>query len=219
MEGQELKSAVEALLFASERPLTLEEISSAFEGSVSAGDLREQLTVLKAEYENQGRGFRLTEIAGGFQISTDPRFSYVLKNFYQSREKKKLSQASLETLSVIAYRQPVTKADIEFIRGVNVDGPLKTVCEKGLVRIVGRKDVPGRPILYGTTKLFLEHFNLNSLKELSELSKFTEEDLDQNLLPPELKNGRSGAPPPVSSTDGGPIPSESPETGGAGGDA
>ncbi len=189
MEGQELKSAIEALLFASERPLVLDDIKTAFEDSISAAEIREQLAALKTEYEAQARGFRLVEMAGGFQIATDPKFSYVLKKFYQSREKRKLSQASLETLSVIAYRQPVTKADIEFVRGVNVDGPLKTVLEKGLARIVGRRDVPGRPILYGTTKLFLEHFGLNSLKELAELSKFTEKDLDQNLLPPEMKNG------------------------------
>lgn len=193
MEGAELRSAVEALLFASERPLSLDEIKTAFEDSLSAAEIREQLTALKEEYENQNRGFRLVEVAGGFQISTDPKFSYVLKKFYQSREKKKLSQASLETLSVVAYRQPVTKADIEFIRGVNVDGPLKTILEKGLARIVGRKDVPGRPILYGTTKLFLEHFGLNSLKELADLSKFTEKDLDPSLLPPEMKNGSAGA--------------------------
>lgn len=185
---QDLKYAIEALLFASERPLSPEQIREAFpaEGG-SASQIRACLDELKAEYEAQDRGFRLCEIAGGFQLATDDRFAPYLKRFFQSREKRRLSQASLETLSVIAYRQPVTRADIEFIRGVNVDGALKTLLEKGLVRITGRKEVPGRPMLYGTTKEFLEHFGLASVKELPALNEFTLKDIDENLLPPELK--------------------------------
>jgi len=199
----ELKYAIEALLFASERPLTVDEIQEAFsaEGGslpdrqagasggqegVSEKDVREYLAELKKEYETQSRGFKLFEIAGGWQLVTDERFSSYLKKFYQSREKKRLSRASLETLSVIAYKQPVTRADIEAIRGVNVDGALKTLLEKGLARIAGRKEVPGRPILYRTTKEFLEHFGLNSVKELPPLKEFTLKDIEGHLLPPEL---------------------------------
>lgn len=212
MGNDEIKHAVEALLFASEKPLTAEQIKEAFSASatkpadpssggeggsasggeelVTAQEIRQILEALKKEYIDKGRGFKLFEIAGGFQLVSDPRFSSYLKRFYQSREKKRLSQASLETLSVVAYRQPATRADIESIRGVNVDGAIKTLLEKGLVRIVGRKEVPGRPMLYGTTKEFLEHFGLNSVKELPALSEFTEKDIAENLLPPELKDNR-----------------------------
>ena len=187
MQNDELKFVIEALLFASERPLTVEQIKQAFDENLSTEDISLSLEALKNDYESQGRGFRLFEIAGGFQLVTDPRFGSYLKKFYQEREKKRLSQASLETLSVIAYRQPVTRADIEFIRGVNVDGALKTLLEKGVVKMVGRKEVPGRPMLYGTTKEFLDHFGLKSTKDLPALSEYSLKDLDPALLPPELK--------------------------------
>ena len=192
MNPEELKHAVEALLFASESPLSIEEIRTAFdEETVSAEKLRAWLAELKEEYESGRRGFKLVEMAGGFQLVSHPRFAAHLKRFYQSREKRKLSQASLETLSVVAYRQPVTRADIEFVRGVNVDGALKTLLERRLVRTVGRKEVPGRPILYGTTKGFLEYFGLDSVKELPALSEFTEKDIDPALLPPEIKQNNT----------------------------
>jgi segregation and condensation protein B len=193
MENNELKYVIEALLFASERPLTADQIKQAFEEDLSAEDVSSSLEALKTEYESQQRGFRLFEIAGGYQLVTDPRFAPYLKKFYQEREKKRLSQASLETLSVIAYRQPVTRADIEFIRGVNVDGALKTLLEKGLVKIVGRKEVPGRPMLYGTTKEFLDHFGLKSVKELPALSEYSLKDIEPHLLPPELRQAQEEA--------------------------
>ncbi|MGH7198770.1 MAG: SMC-Scp complex subunit ScpB [Candidatus Omnitrophota bacterium] len=184
---EEVKFAVEALLFASERPLHVEDIKEALEGAADTREIQDLLDRLKNDYESQSRGFRLMELAGGYQLVTDERFAELLKRFYQSREKKRLSQASLETLSVVAYRQPVTRADIEFIRGVNVDGALKTLLEKGLVRVAGRKEVPGRPMLYGTTNEFLEHFGLNSLKDLPALKEYTEKDLSENLLSPEVR--------------------------------
>ena len=196
----DLKGAIEALLFASEKPLTLEDMKSAFPQEadastdrVTAADIREQVEGLRKEYEEQNRGFRIYEIAGGFQIASDMRFADVLRRFYISREKKKISQAGLETLSVIAYRQPVTRAEIEAIRGVNVDGAVKTLMDKGLIRIAGRKEVPGRPILYGTTAVFLEHFGLKSTQELPPLSEYSLKDLDPSLLPPEMKQGVSAA--------------------------
>jgi segregation and condensation protein B len=187
LERDELKSAFEALLFASEKPLIIEQMKEAFMDAPTEAEIRGILDELRKEYEAQNRGFRLLEIAGGYQIVTDPRFSEHLKRFYQSRLKKKLSQATLETLSVVAYKQPVTRADIEFIRGVSVDGAVRTLLEKGLVKIVGRKEVPGRPMLYGTTKEFLDHFGLNTIKELPALSEFSEKDIDPSLLPPEMK--------------------------------
>lgn len=178
------KAALEALLFASEKPLALGEIRQAFDADLSEADILSALNGLKQDYESQNRGFKLFEIAGGYQLVSDPRFADTLKKFYQSRIKKRLSRAALETLSVVAYRQPVTRADVEFIRGVNIDGALKSLLEKNLVKSAGRKDVPGRPMLYETTKEFLEHFGLKSLEDLSLLKAYTEKDLDPSLLPP-----------------------------------
>ena len=211
LSGDELKYAIEALLFASERPILVSEIEQAFsaegarprlpdggqvpgrlpagrqgqvEAGVSESDILAFLQALKKEYEAENRGFRLFEIAGGYQLVSDPRFSGTLKKFYQSRLKRRLTQGALETLSVIAYRQPVGRADIEFIRGVNIDGALGTLLEKKRVKIVGRKEAPGRPMLYGTTGEFLEHFGLSSIADLPLLKNYNENDLDPGLLPP-----------------------------------
>lgn len=190
MEDNSLKAILEALLFVGEKPLTIEQLKQAFEEDLKADEIRSNLELLKKEYVESARGFRLVEVAGGYQLVTDARLSAYLKRFFQSREKRKLSQASLETLSVVAYKQPVTRADIEFIRGVNVDGALKTLLENRLVRMVGRKEVPGRPMLFGTTKEFLEHFGLNTLDELPSLTEFTEKDIASHLLPPQMKDER-----------------------------
>lgn len=187
MENEDLKRSIEALLFASEKSLTPEEIKNAFAGEVETGEIRAALDELREEYEAQRRGFRMYEIAGGYQLASAIDFAEVLKRFYQEREKKRMSPASLETLSVIAYRQPVTRADIEAIRGVNVDAAVKGLLDKGLIKIAGRKEVPGRPILYGTTREFLEHFGLKSLEDLPPLSEYSLKDLDPSQLPPELK--------------------------------
>lgn len=199
-ESNELRRTIEALLFASERPLSVDEMREAFSApstnladSSSGGEdaspdgIRKALDELRADYESQNRGFRLSELAGGFQITTDPALAAPLRRFYQARLKKRLSQATLETLSVVAYRQPVTRADIEFIRGVNVDAALKTILERDLVKVVGRKEVPGRPMLYGTTKAFLDHFGLATLKDLPALPEYSLKDIEERLLPPELR--------------------------------
>lgn len=192
--NEDLKAALEALLFASEKPLVLSEIKHAFDVALTEPDILTALNGLKVEYESTDRGFKLFEIAGGYQLVSDPRFADTLKKFYQSRIKKRLTQAALETLSVIAYRQPVTRADVEFIRGVNIDGALKSLLEKNLVKVAGRKEAPGRPMLYWTTKEFLEHFGLKSLEDLSPLKAYTEKDLDPSLLPPEMKIQEAATP-------------------------
>ncbi len=187
MDSMELRKSIEALLFASEKPLSAEEMKEAFEEDIPAKDIKAEIEALRAEYEETRRGFRIYEIAGGFQLASAIDFAEVLKRFYQARDKKKMSPASLETLSVIAYRQPVTRAEIEAIRGVNVDGAMKGLMDKGLIRITGRKEVPGRPLLYGTTRDFLDRFGLKALDELPPLSEYSIKDLDPALLPPELK--------------------------------
>lgn len=198
MEEDGLKHAIESIVFASESPLTAVQIREAFEKEITESAIREKLEVLKDEYKTMGRGFLLYEMAGGYQFVTDPRYSVFLKRFYQERDKKRLTQAALETLSVIAYKQPVTRADIEFIRGVNVDGPIKTLLERNLVKIVGRKDVPGRPMMYGTTKEFLNYLGLNSINDLPPLPEYGLKDIEPHLLPPELKAGANDANSPSS---------------------
>ncbi len=190
----DLKRSVEGLLFASERPLGAEEIRKAFEATPSLEDVKAALEALRAEYEEQARGFRLFEIAGGWQLVTDPALEPVLKKFYEGRLKRRLSQATLETLSIVAYRQPVTRADVEAIRGVNSDAAFQTLLGKGLVKIIGKKEVPGRPMLYGTTQVFLEHFGLKAVKDLPSLTEFSLKDIDPNLLPPEMREAADGVP-------------------------
>lgn len=182
MEAPELKRIIEALLFVSDGPLTIAQIREAVD--VLDGELSQAIEELARDCEGSGRGIILKQLAGGYQFVTDPALAEYVRRYVQSKDKKKLSQASLETLSIIAYKQPLTRAEIEFIRGVNVDGALKTLLEKSLVRISGRKEVPGRPILYSSTKEFLDHFGLGSLKDLPKLAEFSEKDIE---LPEHLK--------------------------------
>ncbi len=190
------KRIIEALLFASEKPLTIEQVREVL-AELDPRDIRALALELKAEYENLGRSFKIYEVAGGFQMATEPTYADILKKFYKVRFRDRMSRPALETLAIIAYRQPITRADIEDIRGVNVDGVIKTLLERSLIRIIGRRDAPGRPIIYGTTKEFLERFGLNSLSELPRLSEFTEADIDlseanlggRNLLGEETKDG------------------------------
>ena len=177
MDRTEAKRIIEAILFTSEKPIAVDQIKEVLD-EVDSKEVRALILELKAEYETLGRSFKVYEVAGGFQMVTEPVFAEYLKKFYKAKSKDKLTKPALETLAIIAYRQPITKADIEDIRGVNVDGVVNTLSDRLLIRITGRKDAPGRPILYGTTKEFLERFGLNSLSELPKLSEFTEADID-----------------------------------------
>jgi len=172
------RSVIEALLFASSRPLTLENLAE-ITGLVKPG-VRELLEELRSEYEGRGGGFGLTEVAGGFQLRTLPEFSEEVAKLFQVKSRRRFSRSSLETLSIIAYRQPVTRAGIEHIRGVDCGAVLKTLLTQAMVRVLGRKEAPGRPILYGTTREFLEYFGLRDLDSLPTLEEVTEllEDAD-----------------------------------------
>jgi segregation and condensation protein B len=147
MEPAEAKKIIEALLFASEKPMTIEQMKEVLE-EVDAKEIKTAVLELKSEYEGLGRSFKIYEVAGGYQMVTAPEFADYLKKFYRVKSKDKLSKPALETLAIIAYRQPITKAEIEDIRGVNVDGVINTLADRLLIRITGRKDAPGRPILY-----------------------------------------------------------------------
>ncbi len=187
---REIRRIIEGLLLVADGPLLPDQIREATGAAPAA--IRDALEELRQDCEKGERGFRLKELAGGYQFVTDPALAEVVKTFLQSKDKRKISQASLETLSIIAYKQPLTRAEIEFIRGVNVDGAIKTLLEKGLVRISGRKEVPGRPILYSTTKDFLDHFGLASVKDLPKLAEFTEKDIE---LPESLREREAAGEP------------------------
>lgn len=172
MEENNLKSALEALIFASDKPVTIEQLKKVL-GISDAALLRKAIDELKSEYEAQGRGLRVIEIAGGFQMIASAEFSSFLKKLFKNRSSEKLSKPALESLAIIAYKQPLTKSEIESLRNVNVDGVMKSLLEKDLIRICGRKKIPGRPFVFGTTRIFLEHFGLKSLDDLPKMDDFT----------------------------------------------
>jgi segregation and condensation protein B len=172
MEREELKSAVESLLFVADGPQTIHRIAEALDQS-DRDVLRQVLAELQSEYENGRRGIRLVEVAGGFQLRTAKANAEWVKKFLGGRPAR-MSKATLETLAIVAYRQPITKAEVESIRGVDVDGVMTTLLERNLIRAVGRKDVPGRPFLYGTTPEFLQLFNLKDLSHLPTLKEMEE---------------------------------------------
>jgi len=182
-----VKAAIEALLFSSEKPLTLEQLREALD-NLNAGEIRKHIEELSSEYEKGNRGIRVSEIAGGFQIITAPAFVSFLRKLYKQRRDEKLSGAALETLAIIAYKQPVTRMEIEAIRNVNVDGMIRAFLNKGIIRISGRKKAPGRPRVYGTTRQFLEHFGLRSLDELPKIEEFLKGDKANELKEPAKEN-------------------------------
>jgi segregation and condensation protein B len=175
MEMNEYKAIVEGLLFAAgDEGLSLKQIASVL-------DVNEEQTLtiieeLKADYSQQSRGIHLVELAGVFQLATKKEHAPYLKKLVESPGASSLSQAALETLAIIAYRQPITRAEIEEIRGVKSDKPLQTLIAKALVREVARAEGTGRPILYGTTKEFLDYFGLKTLEELPQLPELSEDE-------------------------------------------
>ena len=172
MEDNNLKSAVEALIFASEKPITTDQIKKVL-GDLDTSSINKIIVELKNDYETQNRGIRIIEIAGGFQMITSSNFAPFLKKLFKNRYSDKLSKPALESLAIIAYKQPLTKAEIESLRNVNVDGVIKSLVDKNLIRICGRKKIPGRPFVFGTTREFLEHFGLKSLQDLPKMEDFT----------------------------------------------
>lgn len=170
-ESIHTEQVVEALLFASDNPLTLPKIVSIL-GVGSAREVRKLIAALNERYEQQGAAFRIVGIAGGYQMMTLPPFNTWIRRLKQSRQESRLSPAAMETLAVVAYKQPVVRAEIEAIRGVSAGEMLNRLRELGLVKIVGRAEDVGRPMLYGTTKRFLEVFGLSGLEDLPEVEEF-----------------------------------------------
>ena len=166
-----IKGVLEALLFVNERPITLEQIRKVLD-TVSGPEIKNAIKMLASEYAEKKSGITIKEIAGGYQMFSNSCYAAYVKSFYKTKHKEKLSKPALESLAIIAYKQPVTRLDIELIRGVNSDGVVAHLFNKELIKIVGRKDVPGRPYLYGTTKQFLEYFGLKSMDTLPKLEEF-----------------------------------------------
>lgn len=169
----EIKAVLEAIIFASANPVTPREIGQVL-GGVPRDDWRASLAELQADYARDGRGLQLVEVAAGYQITTRPEYNDWIRELVDPQKPTRLSIQALETLAVIAYKQPATLPEIIELRGVKSGGVIKTLLEKRLIKIMGRKEVVGRPILYGTTKEFLLHFGLKDLTELPRIEEFAE---------------------------------------------
>lgn len=161
---ENLRNIIESLLFVSEAPLTVDKIKTVLE-TVDTKEIRANLNALADQYEARGGGFRLCEVAGGWQLRTRSKYHEYIKRMLQPPPQR-LSRAALETLAIVAYNQPIIRADIEHIRGVDSGGMLRQLLERKLIRVLGRKEIPGRPLIYATAKLFLELFELKNLKDL-----------------------------------------------------
>lgn len=162
------KSGIEALLFISDKPILPDQFKNVFP-ELKPAQIASLVKELQDEYVNRRSGMVIVDIAQGWQMLSNSHAAGYIREFYKTKTKEKLSRPSLESLAIIAYKQPVSRADLEVIRGVNCDGTVAHLLNKGLIEIVGRKEVPGRPFLYGTTKAFLEYFGLRSLEDLPKL--------------------------------------------------
>ena len=187
MSYDNTKAVIEALLFASDKPVSAEQIKTVLD-NLDTSEVNRILQEMISDYEQNNRGIRIIQVAGGFQMVTPPALSAFLKKLYKQRNAEKVSRPGLETLAIIAYKQPITRQEIESIRNVNIDGVIKSLLDKDLVRVVGRKKAPGRPKVYGTTRQFLEYFGLKSLEELPKTEDLSalltkKEDVDDSKKP------------------------------------
>src|SRR2546430_12235892 len=195
-----LLRVIEALLFSAQKPLSIHELAAAIKGTgaedellpnefgrATEAEIAAAIEQLKIEYIQERRAFQIIEKAEGWQLATDPAFAPWVRQLFPAPKPARLTAPALETLSIIAYRQPITRADVESVRGVNIDGVLQTLMERGLVKIAGRAEIPGRPLLYETTQFFLDHFGLRSLEELPNVEELRKQNLPvaRSVAPPE----------------------------------
>ena len=190
-----IKPKVEALLFATDRPVAAGKVAQII-GGTDARVVKKAIELLRKEYDEQARAFQIEEIADGYQMLTRPEFRECVTKLRRSAVEARLSQAALETLAIIAYRQPVLRARVEGVRGVQAGELIRGLMEKNLVKIVGRENVVGRPILYGTTRRFLEHFGLKSLKDLPKIEEVLPSPRKQAAPAPQAASAPPGAPAP-----------------------
>jgi segregation and condensation protein B len=200
-----LSRVIEALLFSAQKPLSVRELTEAIRGAgaedefspnefsrVREAEVAAALEQLKIEYVEQQRSFHLNEKAEGWQLASDPKYAPWVGHLFPAPKPARLSAPALETLAIIAYRQPITRADVEAVRGVNIDGVLQTLMERGLVKIAGRAEIPGRPLLYETTQFFLDHFGLRNLDELPNVEELRTRHLPKSRAADSI--GDTGAP-------------------------
>ena len=188
------------MLFVSPEPLSVTRVVAVL-GDVTKAEIEQVMRGLAEDLEQEGRGVRLAEIAGGYRLVTKQEYAPWVKRLDKAKSNAKLSRSALESLAIIAYKQPIVRSEIEEIRGVETSGVVRTLLERKLVRIVGRKEVPGRPIMYGTTKFFLEHFGLNDLSQLPPLREFKElGESEQSLLPMDPMDPMNEASPDLTET-------------------
>ena len=181
MVNNDIKNIIESLIFASEEQITskqIREILSSFSIKTDVNKIEQSIEKLNEEYNEAGSSFEIIKIAGGYQFATRKEYGVYVGKLFDEKQRKKLSQSSIETLAIIAYKQPITRNEIEFIRGVNVDYIVNSLLERDLVCITGRAETPGRPILYGTTDTFLKVLGLNSISDLPKLKEIN--DILQN---------------------------------------
>ncbi|MFQ5431925.1 MAG: SMC-Scp complex subunit ScpB [Nitrospinota bacterium] len=179
MEKEQAVNILEVILFVSDAPVSAENICHVIDG-LERGDVPDMISELNSRMD--GRGLEAVEIAGGYQLRSRQEFGQWVKRFHKMRRSTRLSQASLETLSIIAYRQPITRQEIEDIRGVDSSGPVKTLLDKNLIKSMGRKKVPGKPMTFGTSGKFLEYFGLVKLSDLPTLKDFPSGEGDQQAI-------------------------------------
>ena len=199
-----LSRVIEAVLFSAQKALSIREMATVIKGAedevsrnefthVSQAEVAGALEQLKIEYVQEQRAFQLIEKAEGWQLATDPKYAQWVRQLFPAPKPARLSAPALETLAIIAYRQPITRADVEAVRGVNIDGVLQTLIERGLVKIAGRAEIPGRPLLYETTRFFLDHFGLQNLDELPNVEELRKHNLP--VASPRTQPIRAATPP------------------------
>ncbi len=187
IEDLDVQSALEALLFVSDEPVSAATLAGILD--MSPGDVDSELVQLSSRYREEERGMQLREVAGGWRFYTHPAYHEVIERYVLSWDTRRLSQAALEALAVVAYHQPVTRAGVNAIRGVNSEGVISSLVEKGLVRELGRDGGPGNAILYGTSRAFLEKFGLKSLKDLPPLEDFAPDEASKQFIRDRLSAG------------------------------
>jgi len=181
LEDHQLKSAIEALVFVSGNPVSLDRLKGIFE-EASAEQIEAQVRLLQQEYNDRGSGLMIAEVAGGYQLATRPELFGWIRKFKTVRTATRLSKPALETLAIVAYKQPITRSEVEAIRGVNIGGIMRNLMERRLVKIVGKKDVPGKPMMYGTSLEFLQYFGLKDLSALPTLKEFQELEAAEDVM-------------------------------------
>lgn len=182
MDNEQIKKIIETLLYMTDHPLSEKEIIGVLDQKISEEEIREIINSISARYDESNSPLRVVQVAGGFQVATRPEMGMWIRRLYKERLTVRLSPSALETLSIIAYKQPIARSEVEQIRGVEVSGVMETLLERRLVKVVGRKETIGRPLLYGTSVEFLRHFGLRHLAELPDLNNFASADTS---IPPE----------------------------------